>query len=275
MAEQKILYEKKEGIGIITFNRPDRMNAVDMEMQLTFWRLLEEAAVDNEVKALIITGNGRAFSAGTDVKALGRSREESDAEKKAIAEELDRTMGPKKTQPETTLPGWPIINIPKPTIAAVNGPAMGMAAEFTVLCDIRIASENARFGWVFSLRGLCPDLAGPYLLPHIVGWSRALELMYSGEIIDANEAKKIGLVSRVVPQEELMAAAMETAKKVSRGAPLALKAIKELTYGSTQLDPNEHFERTHVLFRMTNASEDCKEGIRSFVEKRPPAWKGR
>ena len=277
MADEKILYTKEDGIAIITFNRPEKMNAIDNDMQVDFRQMLADAAADDEVKAIIITGSGRAFSAGTDVSALGRTQEESDAARQASAERRGRA-GEQSTPaiPESSLPNWPIVRIPKPTIAAVNGAAVGMAAEFVALCDIRIASENARFGWVFSMRGLAPDIgAGPYLLPYLVGFSKALELMYSGEIIDAREAERIGLVTKVVPPEELMTAAKEMAAKVSKGAPLALKAVKELTYGSLEWPPNVHLGETHQRFRSTNTSEDCKEGIRSFLEKRAPVWKGK
>ena len=274
MADDKILYKTEDGIAIITFNRPEKLNAIDNDMQVDLRYLLAEAAADDKVKAIIITGNGRAFSAGTDVSALGRTGEESNAARQASAERRKRTIAQQEIT--TSLPNWTFVRIPKPTIAAVNGPAVGMAAEFVALCDIRIASENARFGWVFSMRGLAPDIgAGPYLLPYIVGLSKALELMYSGEIIDAYEAERIGLVTKVVPAEKLMPAAKGMAMKISRGAPLALKAIKELTYGSLEWPPSIHIGETHKRFVNTNSSQDCKEGIRSFLEKRPPVWKGR
>lgn len=274
MVDDKILYSKEDGIAIITFNRPEKLNAIDNDMQVDLRYLLAEAAADDGVKAIIITGNGRAFSAGTDVSALGRTPEQSNAARQASAERRRRTS--EQTEIPTSLPNWPFVRIPKPTIAAVNGPAVGMSAEFVALCDIRIASENARFGWVFSMRGLAPDIgAGPYLLPYLVGLSKALELMYSGEIIDAYEAERIGLVTKVVPAEKLMLTAKEMAIKISRGAPLALKAIKELTYGSLEWPPNIHLGETHQRFASTNSSDDCKEGIRAFLEKRPPVWKGR
>jgi enoyl-CoA hydratase len=151
-----------------------------------------------------------------------------------------------------------------------------MGAEWTVQCDIRIASEKARFGWVGSLRGITPDTgAGPYLLPYIVGLSKALELMYSGEIIDAREAERIGLVSMVVPPDQLISVAKEMAVKISRSAPLALKGIKALTYGSLEWPYSNHFAENSRNLLETSASEDSKEGVRSFFEKRPPVWKGK
>jgi len=269
MEEEKILYEKENGIGIITFNRPEKLNAINDDMLIDIGNVITDIILDSEVRAVIVTGNGRTFCAGTDVSS-GLARDHTEA----AAERAKKTK--KADLPENSLPHWTFSRIPKPTIAAVNGAAVGMGAEWTAQCDIRIASEKARFGWVFPLRGITPDTgAGPYLLPYIVGLSNALELMYSGEIIDAHEAKRIGLVSKVVPPEDLMSVAKDMAAKLSRGAPMALKGIKELTYGSLEWPPTVHAIENGKRFRQTTASEDCKEGINSFLEKRPPVWQGK
>jgi len=267
MAEPLVLYQKENGIGTITLNRPDRMNAVNDEMMEMINELITEVILDDEVRVVILTGNGRAFCGGTDVSALTRSPDERPAPRQAR---------PPREIPESPLPGWRWTRIPKPTIAAVNGAAVGMGAEWAAQCDFRIASENARFGWVFSQRGLVPDTGvGPYLLPFIVGMSRALQLMYTGEIIDAQEALKIGLVSKVVPPEQLLDEARQMAQQLMKGAPLAVKGIKELTYGALQWHPDEHRIETGRRFRASTQSEDGREGIRAFREKRPPVWKGR
>lgn len=271
--EDNLLYTKENGIGIITINRPDRMNAITQEMQLRLAEFITEITHDDGVRVVIITGTGRAFCGGTDVSTLGKSDEASIAKR---AETARRRKELYDNLPPSPLPRWTFTHIPKPTIAAVNGPAVGMGVEWVAQCDFRIASENARFGWVFSQRGLVPDTgAGPYLLPYIVGLSKALELMYTGEIIDAKEAERIGLVSMVVPPEELIPAAKKFAQRLMKGAPLSLKGIKELTYGSMDLPPNAHSDLTHKLFEAANKTEDCREGIKSFLEKRPPAWKGK
>lgn len=272
MSEREVLYEKEKGIGIITLNRPERLNAVTPDMQLYLTEIIRDIIYDDEVKAVILTGRGRAFCSGTDVSNLGRTPEEE-----AIAEEQRRQRARRVTLPDAyPLPDWTFTRVPKPTVAAVNGTAVGMGAEWIVQCDIRIASENARFGWIFPLRGLCPDYgSGPYLLPYIVGLSKALELMYSGEIIDAHEAARIGLVDKVVPPAELMPAAREIAHKLIKGAPLAIRAVKELVYGSLQWTPKVHHSETRVRFRSLNQTEDCREGIRAFLEKRTPVWRGK
>jgi len=269
MEESKILYSKENRIGIITLNRPERMNAITDDMLVDLQNIVNEAAADSEVRALIITGNGRAFCGGTDVNVgINRVHSTAGAERAAKIKKVDL--------PPTTLPYWTFTRIPKPTIAAVNGAAVGMGAEWTVQCDFRIASENARFGWVFSLRGICPDTgAGQTLLPYIVGMPKALEMMYSGEIIDAKEAERIGLVSKVVPHDQLMSAAKEYATKVTRGAPLAMKAIKEITYGALEWPVSTVLKENGARFQSTSLTEDSKEGVQSFLEKREPHWKGR
>lgn len=273
MEEQHVLYTKENGMGIVTINRPERMNAITPEMQLRLAEIVKEITIDTDVRIMIITGTGRAFCGGTDVSGLGQKDEKTAALR---AETSRKRKEIYDSLPPSPLPKWSFTHIPKPTIAAVNGAAVGMGAEWVSQCDFRIASENARFGWVFSQRGLVPDTgAGPYLLPYIVGLSKALELMYTGELIDAKEAEKIGLVSMVVPQDELMTAAKKFAQRLMKGAPLSLKGIKELTYGSMDLPPNAHSDWTHKLFEAANQTEDCREGIRSFVEKRPPVWKGK
>lgn len=273
MEEQLILYAKENGMGIVTINRPDRMNAITPEMQLRLAEIISEITRDDAVRVMIITGAGRAFCGGTDVSNLGQRDEKIIAARAETARKRKEIFD---NLPPSPLPRWGFTHIPKPTIAAVNGAAVGMGAEWVAQCDFRIASENARFGWVFSQRGLVPDTgAGPYLLPYIVGLSKALELMYTGEIIDAKEAEKIGLVSMIVPQDELMPTAKKFAQRLMKGAPLALKGIKELTYGSMDLPPNAHTDWTHKLFEASNQTEDCREGIRAFIEKRPPLWKGK
>ena len=267
--EQTVLYDLEDGIGVITLNRPKQLNAVTDDLLVEMTNLINEVTVDDAVRAVIITGSGRAFCSGADVtQGLLRDQAAAAVVRDAKIKKVDI--------PDSPLPKWTFTQIPKPTIAAVNGAAVGIGAEWTAQCDMRIASEKARFGWVFALRGISPDTgAGPLLLPYIVGLSKALELMYSGEIIDAVEAERIGLVSKVVPQDELLTSAKELAQKITRGAPLATKAVKELTYGAMEW-PNEVLqkEKTERLSALS-LSEDTKEGIKSFLEKRPPVWQGR
>ena len=262
MAEEYVLYTKQDAIATITLNRPDRMNAVNWEMHDLIAKAIEDASQDNDVRVVIFTGAGRAFCSGTDVTGgLVRS----------FADTLGQTLAGERNRP-----GFTFTSIPKPTIAMVNGAAVGMGAEFSIQCDIRIASDKARFGWIFPLRGLVPDTgAGTYLLPQIVGLQKAFELLYTGEIIGAEEALRIGLAAKVVPQEELEAATMELATKIAKVAPLANRWTKQLTYRGLERSLEMHAAATSQLLSLCFQTEDSKEGIQSFLEKRDAQFKGK
>ena len=265
-----ILYEKHDGVALITLHRPEKLNAITDSMLAEFTNVLNEATLDDAIRAIVLTGSGRAFCAGTDVSA-GIARDHA-----AAAVERNKLIKPVDL-PESTLPGqWSMTRIPKPTIAAVNGAAVGVGVEWTVQCDFRIASPEAKFGWVFALRAITPDTgAGPYLLPYIVGLPKALELMYSGRIIGADEALKIGLVSEIVAKEQLVARAVEYAAELTVGAPLAIKGIKELTYGSLEWPPSVFGGKNSAMLQATSNSKDAQEGVDSFLQKRAPKWQGR
>ena len=264
-----IQLEKHNSIAVITFNRPEKLNAITDEMLAEFINATNETMIDDAIRAVVITGSGRAFCAGTDVSA-GIARDHA-----AAAVERNRLVKPVEL-PETSLPGlWTMTRIHKPTIAAVNGAAVGVGVEWTVQCDFRLASPQAKFGWVFSRRAITPDTgAGPYLLPYIVGLPKALELMYSGRIIDADEAKEIGLVSKIVEKEDLVEEAVEFAEQLTFGAPLAIKGIKELTYGALEWPPSVFDGHKTALLQATSNSRDAQEGVSSFLEKREPRWVG-
>jgi enoyl-CoA hydratase/carnithine racemase len=265
MSKEHVLYEKKDGVGIITLNRPDRLNAITHAMLRRLGELIEEIKKDDEVRVMILTGMGRAFSAGTDISG-----------DVPIMSELEIQVMKQKNSTEYRQSLWYFNSIPKPTICAINGAAVGIASEFALHCDIRIAAESARFGQVFVLRGMTPDTgAGTYLLPRIVGLSKACELVFSGEIIDAQEMLRIGLVSKVVPDKQLMPAAMEMAKKMQRGAPLAVQMTKQLMYMGLERNMEAHWEATRYAFQLSCKTEDFVEGITSFFEKRAPRWKGK
>jgi enoyl-CoA hydratase len=263
MANEDILYKKEDGIAILTFNRSEARNAVSWEMHGLIGEALDDVRRDDAVRTLILTGTDPAFCAGTDVRG-------------GMSPSFERRMeGLPKDTGERRIP-WKFVDIAKPTIAAVNGAAVGMGAEFTIQCDIRIASERARFGWIFPQRGLVADTgAGTYLLPRIVGLSNAFELIYSGDIIDAQEALRIGLVSRVVPHEDLLNAAREMAMRFCKGAPLSLKWSKQLIYRSLERDIETHAAFTNQLQNMAFQTEDHKEGVKSFLEKRDPVFRGK
>jgi enoyl-CoA hydratase/carnithine racemase len=158
----------------------------------------------------------------------------------------------------------------------VNGAAVGLGAEFSLQCDIRIASEKARFSWVFPHRGLVPDTgAGTWLLPRVLGISKAAELLYSGDFVSAQEAKELGLVSEVTAEDQLMERAIAWANKLSSGSPLAISHIKRMLYQGLSRDPSEHNKDNVQTMEQLFKSEDHKEGVASFLERRDPKWTGR
>jgi enoyl-CoA hydratase/carnithine racemase len=265
MSEQLMLYRREDNIGMVTINRPEKINALTHFMLQRLYSIVEEIRRDDNVRVVILTGNGRTFCAGTDV--TGQVPEEATVEILRMKE---------KNSTEGKEPLWFFNSLPKPVICAINGPAVGVGAELTLHCDIRIASENARWGQIFVLRGLVPDTgAGTYLLPRIVGFSKACELVFSGEIIDAQEMLRIGLISELVPPDQLIIAAKKWASKFLKGAPFAQQMCKQLMYMGLERSMEAHREASRYCFQLSTKTEDFKEGIKSFLEKREPYWIGK
>jgi len=262
MTYQTLLYDKADAIATITLNRPDKLNAMSPRLLDELVAALREADEAEEVRAIIITGAGRGFCSGADL-----SPEEETPEGEGHHPELFDRFGKMALALEKAH---------KPLLAAVNGAAVGAGLSLALGCDIRIASERARFSSIFVRRGLVPDGGASLLLPRLVGLPRALELMFLGDIIDAAEAERIGLVSQVVPHEELMNAAREMAKRLAKGPPLALELIRKIVYrGLTHNDLALQVEAEAAANRITMASEDYQEGVRAFMEKREPEFGGR
>ncbi len=265
MADQEIIYSKEDGMAIVTLNRPQKLNAITHPMHQRLHSIIEEIRRDDSVRVAILTGTGRAFCAGTDITG-----------EVPISAEVEILNMKERSSTEYRDSQWYFNSLPKPVICAINGVAVGIGAEFSLHCDIRIAAESARWGQVFVLRGLVPDTgAGTYLLPRIVGLSKACELVFSGEIINAQEMLRIGLVSSVVPDDRLMIAAKEMAKKLMRGAPLAVQMSKQLMYLGLERSIEAHQEAARYCFRLSTQTEDFREGIKSFFEKREPRWVGK
>jgi 2-(1,2-epoxy-1,2-dihydrophenyl)acetyl-CoA isomerase len=263
MNYETIIYEKENGIATLTFNRPQVMNAGNYQMGTEVRTAVVEAKDDDEVKVLIVTGAGRGFHAGDDVGQIFLAE---DREKRRTERKLAQVKGIERP---LYLEGFY-----KPCIAAVNGPAVGLGLDITLSCDMRLASENAKFGYFYVRRGLVGGAAGVMTLMYLLGVSRALEMMLSGELIDAAEAEKIGLVSRVVPPEQLMDEARELAHKLMKAAPLAQQVIKRAVH-KAMFDPAGLTEFMAPMQQVLWETEDHLEGARSFAEKREPVYKGR
>ncbi|MFC1966206.1 enoyl-CoA hydratase/isomerase family protein [Chloroflexota bacterium] len=263
MSYETIIYEKEGGIATLTFNRPHVRNAQNYQMGAEMIAAAEEAKGDDDVKVLIVTGAGSAFHAGIDLKGvfLAEDRAKRKAEEKLAR--LKGISGPMRFE-----------GFYKPIIAAVNGPATAAGFSVAIACDIRIASENAKFGYSYVLRGLAGGFEGMLLLPHIVGLPRAMEMMFSGELIDAAEALRIGLVSKVVPQDRLMEEARGLANKLMNGAPVAQQVIKQAVYKAMQ-NPASLADFMAPTAHALQETEDHLEGARAFTEKRKPIYKGR
>jgi enoyl-CoA hydratase len=255
-----VRYEVEEGIALVTLDRPEKRNAMTFAMLADFLEAVRRAGEDREARVVVLTGTGGAFCAGTDLADLAAVPGQERG-LRGRAQEGDRW--------------WPLVACPKPVIAAVDGPAVGMGAEFASQCDVRIASTRARFAWNFAHRGLVPDTgAGTWLLPRLVGPSRALRLLYAGEFLDAEDALRIGFVAAVVPPEELLASAREEARRYLRGSPLSHRRIKELVYRGLESDVAAHMGRHAEALRACFRSADHKEGVAAFLERREASFTG-
>ena len=257
-------YDVAEHVVTVTLDRPEVKNALNRELYARLEEAFRQAHRDPEVRCVVLTGAGSAFCSGDDVREIMLG------EKPAIAEPIVRDAKPRPTPAAMA-----VLECDKPVIAAVNGAAVGWGMDLTLFCDIRIASERARFGELFIKRGLVSDIGGLWRLPQIVGPSRAAELLFTGDIIDAAEAERIGLVSRVVPHEELMPAALELARKIAGNPPIAMRYMKQGLRMSVAGDARDIGAYVMQSLAYLFTTEDHREGALSFVEKREPVFKGR
>jgi 2-(1,2-epoxy-1,2-dihydrophenyl)acetyl-CoA isomerase len=267
MKYKEIIYSVEGQVAVITLNRPQAMNALTNTSHTELEQAIDTAAKDDKIRVIILTGAGRGFCSGDDVKEIFLSPEE--AAMKGREARLRHLQG-------EHIPGGGhrLLEINKPSIAAVNGAAVGYGCDIALMCNMRIASERARFGEVFLRVGLIPD-QGLILLPRLIGLAKAYEMILTTDIIDAKEAERIGLVNKVVPHEDLMNATLELANKIASKPPLAVQLAMEGIRRGLGL-AMEDFMRYHALaFSFCTETEDHLEGSRAFVEKRAPVFKGK
>ena len=268
-AEDALLFDKRDGVATIALNRPEVRNALTSAMFLELERLLLDIAQDDDVRVVVLTGAGRGFSAGADLRPVSK-------------EERRRTEAP-------SFPGdaggdildrgnrcmLRMRELAKPVLGSINGDAVGIGCSLALATDLRIASDNARFGVVFSRIGLGPDGGASYLLRELVGTAKALELLFTGDLIDASEALRLGLVNQVVPAAALGDTTRELAERLARGPTLAYGAAKAAVYESANLPFASLLDFEARNQRAVSRSDDVKDGIRAFLERRTPEFRGR
>lgn len=265
MTEENILLtEKKGNVGIITLNRPDKLNAFNDELTFRLQDALKEMEKDKEVRAIIITGSGRGFSSGQDLQS--RSISQDMGERPSLGDSIRRRYNPIVAK---------IRRMEKPIIAAVNGVAAGAGASLAFACDFRIASENSSFIQSFTKVGLVPDSGSTFMLPRLIGATKAFELMLSADKLPAAKALELNLVNKVVPEADVMKEAMELADKLACGPTKAFGLTKRAVNRALFSDLEELLEYEACLQEIAGRSDDFQEGVKAFVEKRTPAYTGK
>jgi enoyl-CoA hydratase/carnithine racemase len=261
----ELQYEVTGHVGVIRFNRPDRMNTITPSMLHGLSEQLLQADADRNVRAIVITGNGRAWCAGLDVGAAASGDGIGGDTSNLGGGEFDLRNAP------------PIVlnKIDTPTIAALNGGSAGYGLDLALGCDIRIAADSAKLSAAYTARGLVPESGGTWLLPRIVGWSKAAELIFAARTLTAAEALDLGLVSDVVPRDDLFDTAMSLAGEIAANAPLAIRAAKRMMRHAMTEDFEDHVQRQYLALLPLFQSKDFREGLASYLEKRPADFQGR
>lgn len=268
MDYQEILVEQRGGVRLITLNRPEQLNAITGRMTNELIHVFDAAATDDATGALVITGAGRGFCAGADLTGGTPADRRTNGDPRSRRQRID----PLAAAGRVILA---LRGVEKPVIAAVNGAAAGAGFGLATACDLRLASTEARLSTIFIKRGVAPDFGSSYFLPRIVGISKATEMFLTGEMLDAAQAERIGLVSRVLPPERLLKEAMLLAEQLAGGPPLAMQYTHRALSHSLANTLEEQLTLEWAGQTVCLASEDAREGFAAWQEKRAPVWKGR
>lgn len=261
VSSNDVLYDVAGHVATITINRPDRQNTISGPMLDALTQRLLDANDDPEIRAIVITGSGRFFCAGLDL----RSGTASLSSQGAQPSNLDL-----RNTPPTVLH-----NLDTPTICALNGSAAGYGMDLALGCDIRIMADNAKLAAAFTARGVLPESGGTWLLPRLLGWSKAAEIIFTGRTLLADECERLGLVSHVVPADETLSTAQALGAEIAGNAPLAVQASKRMMRMGMNETFNDHVHHVFLQLLPLFQSQDFKEGMASFLEKRKPDFKGR
>ncbi|TMQ21986.1 MAG: enoyl-CoA hydratase [Candidatus Rokuibacteriota bacterium] len=260
MGYQTLVVERTGPLATITLNRPDARNAIDLTMRQELVAALDEVEADAAARVLILTGSGGHFCAGGDVKTM-RQRRQTAAEGRARVQMLNTMV-------------LRLVDFPRPTIAMVDGYAVGAGTNLALCCDLVVASDRAKFGELFNKIGLVPDGGGTWLLSRLVGLARAKELIFTGDVFDAGEAARIGLVNRVVPVGELEKVTRALAEKIASGPPAVLRLAKHMVNRAATSDLAAALDLEAYSQGLAIASDDHQEGLAAFFDKRPPKFIG-
>jgi 2-(1,2-epoxy-1,2-dihydrophenyl)acetyl-CoA isomerase len=258
----EIIIDVQDKVGTLTFNRPDKLNALSPDLLTGSIETLRKWSMDPDIGAIVVTGTGRAFCAGGDVSMMARSQEltlEQDIDRLRQAQDLS----------------WVLYNMPKVTIAAVNGFAMGAGLGVCLACDLRIASETAKFGTAYAKVGFGGDFGTTWLLTRYAGAPKAKELFFLPDVIDAAEAHRLGLINQIAPVESLMSRAQEIAGRIAHGPLVSYRYMKSNINASLSVDFRAMLDREAETHLRCGRTDDHKEGVRAFLEKREPKFTGR
>ena len=277
MPNQETLYSVADRVATITLNRPDKLNAWTATMEQEVRAAMHEAEHDHNVRVIVLTGAGRGFCAGADISLLGAIAQQGLGDR-SQENFLRNTSngGRQNVRPDFQKKYSYFPSIEKPVIAAVNGPAVGLGFIISLYCDLRFASDSARFGTAFAKRGLIAEYGLAWLLPRLIGPANALDMLFSARLVDANEAMRMGLVNQVFPQNAFMNSVYAYAKDLAHNvSPRSMRVIKDQVYNAMFQTLSEAFETAEKEMVQSLQCEDFKEGVAHFVEKRAAAFTGK